>query len=132
MFSCGFLLYLFLIPRIGIAMLSAEGIYAQHYSLIGGFASSLILISALNSSSGMVRLLQFPPLRYIGVISYSIYLLHIYVMSYFAGTLYVHFGIYLCTVLIFIIVIILASLTYLAIERPFILLGQRLTKSILN
>jgi hypothetical protein len=29
-------------------------------------------------------------------------------------------------------VIILASLTYLAIERPFILLGQRLTKSILN
>jgi peptidoglycan/LPS O-acetylase OafA/YrhL len=131
-FLLGFIMYLFLIPRIGISMLSAEGIYAQHYSLVASFASFLILLSALNWSSGIVKILLFAPLRYIGVISFSIYLLHIYVMSYYAGKFYVTFGIYICTLLIFVMVTILASLTYLIIERPFIRIGQRITRNVLN
>jgi peptidoglycan/LPS O-acetylase OafA/YrhL len=114
---------------VGIGMLSAEGIYAQYYSTISGLGSSLILISALNGRGGFLRLLRFTFLRFIGIISFSIYLLHIFVMSYYAGEFYVQFGIYLTTLLIFALVVLLSSFTYLGIERPFMRLAHKYARS---
>ena len=128
LFLVGAGMYLFLIPRIGIGIFSAEGIYVQYYSTIGGLGSSLILISALNGAGGFLRLLQFTFLRFIGIISFSIYLLHVFVMSYFAGEFYVQFGIYLCALLIFALVVLLSTLTYLTIERPFMRLSHKYAK----
>lgn len=129
LFLFGAGMYLFLIPRVGIGMLSAEGVYAQYYSTISGLGSSLILISALNGSGGFLRLLKFTFLRFIGIISFSIYLLHIFVMSYFAGKFYVQFGIYLTALLIFALVVFLSTLTYLGIERPFMRLAHKYARS---
>jgi peptidoglycan/LPS O-acetylase OafA/YrhL len=129
LFLFGAGMYLFLIPRVGIGMLSAEGVYAQYYSTISGLGSSLILISALNGSGGFLRLLKFTFLRFIGIISFSIYLLHIFVMSYYAGEFYVQFGIYLTALLIFTLVVFLSTLTYLGIERPFMRLAHKYARS---
>ena len=128
----GLILFIFLIPSIGVGFLSAEGVYSKYYFLIGGFASALVLISALNGSGSIVKLLKFTPLRYIGIISFSIYLLHVFVMSYFAGRFYVSFGIYLCVLFISVLVMLLATFTYLCIERPFINRAIRITKSIVR
>jgi peptidoglycan/LPS O-acetylase OafA/YrhL len=126
-FYFGILCYLFLIPSIGIGFFSAEEIYSEYYSLIGAFASALVLISALNGSGHVVKFLKFTYLRYIGIISYSIYLLHILVMSYFAGSLYTNFGISLTVLFVWTLVTLLSTLTYLLVERPFINRATKVT-----
>lgn len=75
-----------------------------------------ILISTKYSTGILRAIFSFKPLRYIGVISFSLYLFHWPVMK-FAGTLEVaqSFKIYIYLI----ISILLSTITFVLIEKPF-------------
>lgn len=75
--------------------------------------------------------LQMKYIRYLGRISYSLYLIHlpiIYLMSYFLVSIGLDFDPYLYTVVyvpsMLVVVLLIAHLTYNFIEKPFINLGK--------
>ncbi len=83
-----------------------------------------ILLYLLLSTESYKNLLSFPPLTFLGKISYSFYLLHLIILYYlnavFTGLNAALFlAIYLSVTLLF------ASITYYLIEKPFISLGKQ-------
>ena len=82
------------------------------YSLCWG----MVLLSSKYGSGIMKRFLELKILRFIGVISYSVYLLHIPVLVYISGNDDVPQG--AKVYVFFIVTMICSSITYLVIERP--------------
>lgn len=91
-----------------------------------GICFALLLIAVLLGAPGLQRLFAFGPLRYIGIISYSLYVWHVPVISQLGTTIsraapepYWLFLILLALVLLF-----FGSASYYVIERPFIRLRR--------
>lgn len=99
-----------------------------------GIGSALLLVFIMASRKAQ-KILESPLLRFIGKISYGIYLMHwlivtfIYVnwgwlITYFPPGKWAFLGLLaICMIL----TIVFATIVYYAIERPFIRLGKRLT-----
>lgn len=84
--------------------------------LFHGLLWATFLIGHLHGSGWMSRLLSWKPLRYIGVVSFGMYLWHIAVMGYLNARLSTP-G--LVTILaMFVVTVLLATVTHIAIERP--------------
>lgn len=88
----------------------------QYYYVLYAILWGIILIVCRNSDGFFTKAMSFKPLRFIGVISYSVYLFHWPVMlfvlksGYFAQSMQVYAFVGLS--------IVLATLTYLFIEKP--------------
>ena len=117
------------------AVMGIEGISSSQWFmgvdlLVGMGATALIIWCAQQTSqrSPLVRLLESPPLLYLGTISYSIYLLHVPIMEKLSGvnslTERLHLPVLLRILIwfVFILACILAfaSLSYRYIEQPFL------------
>jgi peptidoglycan/LPS O-acetylase OafA/YrhL len=103
-------------------------------NLTGLAAATLVLLVALPSPSNgrsqnrLAQILEGPRIRYVGLISYSIYLWHVPVMWSFRerGLLWGGdwMGLVMNTLVITSVTLVAASITYFLIERPAIKLNQ--------
>ncbi|MEN8189751.1 MAG: acyltransferase [Thermodesulfobacteriota bacterium] len=106
-------------------LLGHSVIYSQHYSSLFGLGAVLVVFSVLMAGDSFVgRLFSLGWLRSIGIVSYSIYLLHpllINIVDYL-DEFYLDWGLHGLT-RIFVILLIsypVACLTYRTIEVPFL------------
>lgn len=93
------------------------------------FAPSILVISTMlhpNSLSG--RFLEWRPLRFIGRISYGLYIWQeLFFTGHFAPDLH-PFGVFSRAPMNFVAVFVLATLSYYLVERPCMRLGHRLAR----
>ncbi len=88
-----------------------------------------ILLYLLLSTESFKKLLSFPPLTFLGKISYSFYLLHLIIL-YYLNASFTGLNAPLFLAIYLSVTSILASITYYLIEKPFISFGkQYLSKS---
>ncbi len=88
-----------------------------------------ILLYLLLSTESYKNLLSFPPLTFLGKISYSFYLLHLIIL-YYLNAVFTGLNAVLFLAIYLSVTILLASITYYLIEKPFISFGkQYFTKS---
>jgi peptidoglycan/LPS O-acetylase OafA/YrhL len=123
LFSAGLVGELYLIPGIGKDMIAPLiGAEASFRALAsdGNVTAlwALMLFGILYSGDEVQRALSFGWLRHIGVVSYSIYLTHIFVLSQFAQ-LQPSLSIMPILLLSLLGTLMLSTLTYLLVERPF-------------
>ena len=131
MFLCSVIsisMFIILLPGIGINLLGFEWIFTANYSSYAGFAAFLLLFSAIFGSNSITKIYSSNFLGFVGSISFSIYMLHVFVMSFFAGNLYVKYGIVAAAVIVFALTSALSAFTFLLVERPFIKLGSIISK----
>jgi peptidoglycan/LPS O-acetylase OafA/YrhL len=101
----------------------------------------IVASAVFGYSNKFGRLLELPFMRYIGKISYGIYLYHLVISAlfahYFNNYLFIHFPPYFPQVLkynlyvvdfplVFVITFLVSSLSYYLVERPFLQLKDRL------
>ena len=84
---------------------------------------ALVILCQLLGTGFLSRLLSIKPLRFIGAISFSIYLLHYYLIELAKNMGIQNMG--LGFIIIVSITFILSSISYIVIERPFIILAKR-------
>lgn len=87
----------------------------RNYTLYG-FLWGTLLLSAKYSKGIIHKILSFKPLRFIGVISFSVYLFHWPVMKFAAYSGYFPKALQIYAYVI--LTMILSSITYLLIEKP--------------
>ena len=121
-------IFVLLVPGIGMEKFGLTWIFTANYSTYAGFASCLFLLTAIYGNNVITKMLSSKVLGLIGTISFSIYMLHVFVMSFLAGSLYVKYGIVATSVIVFALTVALSTVTYLLVERPFIFLGTRISK----
>ena len=105
-------------------------------SVCGICAAALIVLTVLPSHSGgtqngLARVLEWGPIRYVGLISYSLYLWHLPVILFLKehGLLLPQNGtegLIVNLIIVLTIVVALASLTYAFVEKPAMALRGRL------
>lgn len=109
-------------------------IYYDIFAELGyGIGYSLLLLAVLFSGVRLKRVFEWKPLRWIGLLSYGLYMLHLNLFTLCTAFLQQHpewpallrYSTYWGWFAIFIIPC--AFLLFVAIERPFIQLGTRLT-----
>ena len=91
----------------------------RQWITVQGFLFMMVLIGCLYGGGRLQRIFSFRPLRFIGVISFSFYLIHFPVIKWLQDQ---HFGTYdqqWKVLLFFAITTLICSITYLLIERPF-------------
>ncbi len=86
-----------------------------HYYTVYGLLWALILCSAKYGGGILERVLKWTGFRYFGVLSFSIYLLHLPVIFYFSN---VHMSTPLKSGIVIAIVVMVATVSYFLIERP--------------
>lgn len=84
---------------------------------IHGLLWIIFLVTHIYSQDTIKTILSYPVLRFIGVISFGMYVWHIAVLGYIEAYLKAPSIIVFMTVLMF--TILVSSMTYLTIERPF-------------
>jgi peptidoglycan/LPS O-acetylase OafA/YrhL len=84
--------------------------------LLHGFLWATFLVSHLHGKGQMSSLLSWTPLRYIGVISFGIYLWHIAILGYFNAHLIMPSILKFLVILA--ITVFVSSVTYVLIEQP--------------
>ncbi len=118
-----------------VALVARQQGSAGALSLVGACAAGMILLTVLPSHTGapqnaLARVLEWGPVRYIGLISYSLYLWHVPVILWMKdhGLLFSSGAVALFAnlVIVFSIVVVLASLTYAFVEKPAMALRGRL------
>lgn len=87
-----------------------SSIFYFPYSLIWG----IILVASKYGKGFLNKVLEFKPLRFIGSISFSMYLFHILFLNFVYSSITPYLQIYV----FFILTIIFSSITFLIIERP--------------
>lgn len=115
--------------------------YAFEHGLLNEFARAaqvlsaaaiLIVLLTAGSASAVVRVFSNPVARYIGKVSYGVYVLHSHVFNYFRSTA-LHDRIArgnsfwlssLCLLIEYAVVLAVASLSFYAFERPFLQLKR--------
>jgi peptidoglycan/LPS O-acetylase OafA/YrhL len=102
--------------------------FAQWLTALG--AGGLIVI-CLNSAS-CKRVLHWPPIHFLGQISYSLYLWHFVVLLFCVHLLYGEVSLWGILCLIFILSIFVSWLSYRYIEVPSMNLGRRLSNAFRN
>lgn len=117
-----------------VALLAAATLLRPGYRLIGGYAVQPLLVAVLIAQvialrgSPLWRWLNWPPVRYLGVLSYSIYLYQEAVIPIVRGAfasspLMVSLGASVTAVLL------MAAASYHLIERPFLRLKETIATS---
>lgn len=91
-----------------------------------GVSWSLFLLGFLLSGGPLSRLLASGPARFVGLVSFSIYLWHLPIIEFVRRTFAVSAP--LKALIILGAILPLAAVSYLIVERPFIELGARLSK----
>lgn len=118
-------LVLVLVPATWRA-LSGRPVSSQHFHreyLLFGSVWASFLLAELHGIGGLRRLLSTAPLRWVGAISFSVYLWHIPVLLWVREN--VSIGPTSQAWLALGAVGVVSTLSYLAIERPFLRLGLR-------
>ncbi|MBX2867737.1 MAG: acyltransferase [Acidiferrobacterales bacterium] len=105
----------------------------NHHPLIGGLVClALILLAVVGSPKCLYKkILNNPLIRYVGIVGYSFYLLHPYAIfmirhaiEHYFDVPYLNVGEFWQLFAGFILTLILASVTYTTIERPFLRKAQ--------
>ena len=97
-----------------------------------GFGSCVLAV--LFDDAGLRRIFSFPPLRWIGLISYSLYMWHLPLLGIFATYIIPHFHLGHWKTLAFYwlwiigVIIPFSLIFYLLVEKPWMKLSDRLTK----
>lgn len=104
------------------------GYYLKNIAVAAGFA--LILAGVIAGSTWLQTIFSLAPLRFIGIIGYSVFLWHmplIYLFNKYPGIAAMPPERRFPTVLICTVIssLLLGTLSYLTVEKPFILLGRR-------
>ena len=152
-FMLGFILYdiifnnknnyasLFLCGAYSLILYLGAGLLNKYYEL-NIFNGSIFILSILLAalvilvSKYSFRLLVNKLTMYIGKISYSMYLTHflcIYLISFFSASYFADGGVFKffqAYVLLFILAAAASTLTYRYIEKPFIIMGNKLIEKI--
>lgn len=117
-------------PTAGADELAAARLPILHYLSLGyGIAFSLILLATLYGSPVLVRMFRFVPLRVIGVTGFSWYLLHLPLVR-FVGNLYANRGPQsLMFATSFLVVGSVAIISYLLIEKPFMMMSRGFSRA---
>jgi peptidoglycan/LPS O-acetylase OafA/YrhL len=125
----------FLLLLVMVVWFVAEGKLvwrAPQYSVLACFYTVLLLIAVIESGSLPLAIFRFPPLRFLGLISYGLYLFNMPILWLFHGLALgarpsLNSGIACAVTLISLIVsIALASISYFFFERRFLSLGHSL------
>jgi peptidoglycan/LPS O-acetylase OafA/YrhL len=125
----------FLLLLVMVVLFVAEGKLvwrAPQYSVLACFYTVLLLIAVIESGSLHLGIFRFPPLRFLGLISYGLYLFNMPILWLCHGLALgarpsLNSGIACAVTLISLIVTIaLASISYLFFERRFLSLGHSL------
>jgi peptidoglycan/LPS O-acetylase OafA/YrhL len=123
----------FLLLLIIVGLVVAKGTIewlATEYTVLACFYAVLILIAVIESGSLHLTIFRFPPLRFLGLISYSLYLFNLPILWLFHGFV---LGVqpslnsamaWVVTLISLIVTIVLASASYLFFERYFLSLGH--------
>ncbi len=85
-----------------------------------GICCSALLIAVLMGPSLVGRIFSWAPLRYIGMISYSLYVWHMLVIEALTALKVSHHSYFLLTGSTWIVLLFVGSLSYRYIERPFL------------
>jgi peptidoglycan/LPS O-acetylase OafA/YrhL len=108
--------------------------------IVGGFArrdiavmgvGAALLVAAAVARPELGRLLGRPPLRFLGRVSFSLYLVHLTVITWLAPRLVVRGGLVSALGLLVVVLgvsLVLSVLGYRYVERPSIALGNRMTR----
>jgi peptidoglycan/LPS O-acetylase OafA/YrhL len=95
---------------------------------ITAFGAGGLMIISMNSAS-CKRVLHWPPIHFLGQISYSLYLWHFVVLLYCVHLLYGKVSLWVILGLTFILSIFVSWLSYRFIELPSMNLGRRLSNA---
>ena len=115
-----------------VALLVAQYPYVlpipgHYYEFTMALGMAYVLLLALMKHGWLSRFLHLRPLRFLGRISYSLYLLHLPLLTVFA--IWIHgklpFGALLLP--FFAVLLVLSALFYRLVEAPAMALGRRLT-----
>lgn len=99
----------------------------HHHVLWFGLIWALLIVAMLNGTGVLRRIFAFKPLRFVGIISFGIYLWHVPVLKYVAYN--VRSAPLAQAAMVTAITIALSTLTYLLIERPFLRLPRHWGRS---
>ena len=108
---------------IGFAVV-VSSVYST--SLVGAGAAAIVLVTVLPDANGrssnlLARVLEFNPLWYLGLISYSMYLWHTPVIWWIRERgLYEDspIGVLISCTVVLVVTVALSTITYFAVERP--------------
>lgn len=100
--------------------------FARHYWAYG-IVLAVFLYAQMNGVGWTRRALSVRPLRFVGIISFSVYLIHGAVVALVRGA--VDPSVPGRSWIAFVAILLVASLSYLLVERPFLRLGLRVFRS---
>ncbi len=93
-----------------------------------GIASAFIIVS-VRRIDGRKTLLHYTPIKWLGSISYSLYLLHMPIILFLFRVLVEHLPIFMISLIAFAASIIVSSVFHIAVEQPAIRYGKYLSKN---
>jgi peptidoglycan/LPS O-acetylase OafA/YrhL len=97
----------------------------EHYGIVGFMAASFILCAVLSENSLLGRIMRFLPLRAVGLVGFSFYLLHPNLMGFCRSLSQYYFNYNLQGIQMFMVAgfatYLLSIFTYTYIERPFLI-----------
>jgi peptidoglycan/LPS O-acetylase OafA/YrhL len=113
--------------------------YIEWIDVVYSIVAGAFLLSILTNRGWLGRLLSWPPLQFIGRISYGIYLVHVLCLNFVEAVLkriFPHLSGLTASLMnlssAVAISIAVAYLLHIAVERPFIEVGRRWSKRLLN
>jgi peptidoglycan/LPS O-acetylase OafA/YrhL len=127
-----------------LAVIDSKGEFAAvvDFAFLGAFFSAVLLLVLAGGKAagragarvGLPARVLVPPLSYLGLISYSVYIFHIpihYLFNYFCGLDYISLiypGAWRRLLAESLVTLVFCSVTYRTIEEPMMRLGHRLTR----
>ena len=125
--------FLLLFLFAGAPLIRSSGHFLLHSRTclsqwITAFGAGGLMIVSMNSAT-CKRVLHWPPIHFLGQISYSLYLWHYVVLLYCVHLLYGKVSLWGILCLIFILSIFVSWLSYRFIEVPSMNLGRRLSNA---
>jgi peptidoglycan/LPS O-acetylase OafA/YrhL len=128
-----------------LAVIDSKGEFAAavDFAFLGVFFSAVLLLvlaggrdaGEAGAGDGLFARALVPPLSYLGLISYSVYIFHIpihYLFNYFCGLDYISLiypGAWWRLLAESLVTLVFCSLTYRMIEEPMMRFGHRLTRN---
>jgi len=113
-----FIIVILFIPALCKSIFGHPLIVGYNRIKIFGVLWSVFIISYMNGVGIINRVLSIAPLRFIGIISFSIYLWHIPAILFVSKN--VSLPSTINAILVFLITIFLSTVSYMFIERPFL------------
>jgi peptidoglycan/LPS O-acetylase OafA/YrhL len=116
-------------PTLYAALTGSDIVFSRFHNAVAGYgiAWSIVLFAATNGAGIVRRPLEWKPLRFVGTVSFSIYLLHLPVIEYVRRSLAGN-GPLLTIPVTLIVIVAIASISYFLIEKPAMRLGVGISK----